>query len=237
MAVSEPLVELSGVTKDYRALRPLRVQQLLVRAGEAVVVLGMDAAMSEVLINLITGAQLPDSGEVRVFGRPTSAVTAVDDWVADLDRFGLISDRAVLVEQFTTEQNLAMPLSLDLEHLTPALREEIRVLANEVGLSDQELQARTAALPPAAQVRLRLGRALALRPRVLLAEHPNAALPPDELTRFATDLARITATRGLASLITTVDSTFASALTDRVLRFEPASGLLRPASGWRRWFS
>jgi len=237
MADSDPLIELSGVTKDYRALRPLRVQQLLVRAGEAVVLLGMDAAMSEVLINLITGAQLPDSGDVRVFGRPTSAVATVDDWVADLDRFGLISDRAVLVEQFTTEQNLAMPLSLEIEHLTPALREQIRALANEVGLTDQELKARTAALPPAAQVRLRLGRALALGPRVLLAEHPNASLPDVELTRFASDLARITATRGLASLITTVDSTFASALTDRVLRFEPASGLLRPASGWRRWFS
>jgi len=237
MADSDPLIELSGVTKDYRALRPLRVQQLLVRAGEVVVLLGMDAAMSEVLINLITGAQLPDSGEVRVFGRPTSAVATVDDWVADLDRFGLISDRAVLVEQFTTEQNLAMPLSLEIEHLTPALREQIRALANEVGLTDPELKARTAALPPAAQVRLRLGRALALSPRVLLAEHPNASLPETELTRFATDLARITATRGLASLITTVDSTFASALTDRVLRFEPASGLLRPTSGWRRWFS
>ena len=237
MADSDPLIELSGVTKDYRALRPLRVQQLLVRPGEAVALLGMDAAMSEVLINLITGAQLPDSGEVRVFGRPTSAVATVDDWVADLDRFGLISDRAVLVEQFTTEQNLAMPLSLDLEHLTPTLREQIRLLANEVGLTDEELKARTAALPPAAQVRLRLGRALALDPRVLLAEHPNAALPTAELTRFAADLARITATRELASLITTVDSTFASALTDRVLRFEPGSGLLRPASGWRRWFS
>ena len=158
-------------------------------------------------------------------------------FVGELDRFGLITDRAVLVEQFTTEQNLAMPLSLDIEHLTPTLREQIRVLAYEVGLTDEELKARTAALPPAAQVRLRLGRALALGPRVLLAEHPNAALPTAELTRFATDLARITATRGLASLITTVDSTFASALTDRVLRFEPASGLLRPASGWRRWFS
>lgn len=237
MADGELLIELTGVTKDYRALRPLRIQQLQVRAGEAVALLYMDAAMSEVLINLITGAQLPDSGDVRVFGRPTSAVTAVDDWVADLDRFGLVSDRAVLVEQFTAEQNLAMPLTLEIEHLTPALRGEIRSLAKEVGLSDEELKARTAALPASAQVRLRLARALALTPRVLLAEHPNATLAGAELTSFATDLARITSARGLASLITTADATFAGALTHRVLEFEPASGLLRPISRWRRWFS
>lgn len=237
MADSELLIELTAVTKDYRALRPLRIQQLQVRAGEAIALLNMDAAMSEVLINLITGAQLPDSGDVLVFGRSTSTVTAVDDWVADLDRFGLISDRAVVVEQFTTEQNLAMPLSLEIERLTPELRDEVRALASEVGLSNDELNVRTAALSPSAQLRLRLGRALALRPRVLLAEHPNATLPAAELTSFATDLARITTARGLASLITTADATFASALTDRVLQFEPASGLLRPVSRWRRWFS
>lgn len=237
MADSELLIELTDVTKDYRALRPLRIRQLQVRAGEVVALLGVDAAMSEVLINLITGAQLPDSGEVRVFGRPTSSVTAVDDWVADLDRFGLISERSVLVGQFTAEQNLAMPLSLEIESMTASLREEVRALALEVGLSSDELDAPTAALRPSALLRLRLGRALAQRPRVLLAEHPNATLSGAELTRFPADLARITTTRGLASLITTADATFATALTDRVLRFEPASGLLRPASVWRRWSS
>ncbi len=237
MAGGEPLIELTGVTKDYRALRPLRIQHLQVRAGEAIALLGLDAAMSEVLVSLITGAQLPDSGEVRTFGRLTSSVTSVDDWVADLDRIGLVSERAVLVEQFTAEQNLAMPMSLEVESLTPALRDEVRALALEVGLTGDDLNAPTAALRPPSLLRLRLGRALALRPRVLLAEHPNARLAGAELTRFAKDLGRITAARGLASLITTVDATFASDLTDQVLRFDPASGLLRPPSGWRRWFS
>ena len=78
--------------------------------------------MSEVLVNLITGAQLPDSGEVRIFGRPTTSITGVDDWVAELDRFGLISERAVLVDRFTALQNLALPLSLEIEHPPPALQ-------------------------------------------------------------------------------------------------------------------
>jgi putative ABC transport system ATP-binding protein len=237
MTVGELLVELTEVTKDYRGLRPLRIKHLALHAGEAVALLGIDAAMSEVLINLITGAQLPDSGEVRVFGRATTSITNVDDWVTELDRFGLISDRAVLVERFTAQQNLALPLSLEIEHLPPSLEAEVRQLASEVGLTDEELSAPTAGLAPAAQFRLRLGRALALRPRVLLAEHPNATLAGSDLPGLAADIARVTRNRGLASLVTTADPTFASALTDRVLELQPASGLLKAPSGWRRWFS
>jgi putative ABC transport system ATP-binding protein len=234
---SEPLVELSGVTKDYRGLRPLRVQRLALRDGESIALLGMDAAMAEVLVNLITGAQLPDQGEVRVFGRPTSSITAVDDWVAELDRFGLISDRAVLVEQFTAEQNLALPMSLEIEEMPTPVRAEVHRLANEVGLTTDELALPTGALGRAAQLRLRVGRALAMKPRVVLAEHPNAALAPDESPSFAVDFRRITSSRRIAALIMTIDASFAAAVANHVLEFEPSTGALRTMSRLRRWFS
>src|SRR5688500_8359192 len=137
MADGELLVELAGVSKDYRGLRPLRVQRLELRAGESIALLGVDAAMAEVLVGLITAAQLPDEGEVNVFGRATRSITSVDDWVRELDRFGLISDRAVLVEQFTAQQNLALPLSLDIDDIPAALRNEVQHLASEVGLAEE----------------------------------------------------------------------------------------------------
>jgi predicted ABC-type transport system involved in lysophospholipase L1 biosynthesis ATPase subunit len=234
---SELLVELIGVSKDYRALRPLRLQRLELRAGESVALLGVDAAMAEVLVNLITGAQLPDGGEVKVFGRVTSSITAVDDWVAELDRFGLISDRAVLVDRFTTEQNLALPMSLDIDDIPAAVRGDVNRLAAEVGLAAEAMAAPTSTLPATDQLRLRLGRALAMRPRVLLAEHPNASLPQDESPRFAKDLRRIARDRGLASLIMTADAAFAGAVADTVLELLPATGALRRRSRLRRWFS
>ena len=232
------LIELAGVTKDYRSLRPLRVQHLSLHEGESIALLGFDAAMAEVLVNLITGAQLPDEGEVRVFGRPTTSITAVDDWVTELDRFGLISTRAVLVDQFTAEQNLALPLTLEIDPLPPSVRIEVTLLATEVGLSTDELSLQTAALGPSAQLRLRVGRALALQPRVLLAEHPNALLPREETSRFASDLARIAEQRGIAVLVMTADPAFARALASRVLELQPATGaLLERRFGLRRWFS
>lgn len=234
---SDLLIEITGVTKDYRALRPLRVQRLELRAGEFIALLGFDAGMAEVLVNLITGAQLPDEGEIRVFGRSTTSITSVDDWVTELDRFGLISTRAVLVDQFTAEQNLALPLTLDVDELPPPVRAEVSRRAKEVGLTMQELSAPTGALSPSAQLRLRLGRALALRPRVLLAEHPTALLSADDAERFAVHLSNVTEQRGIAVLLMTTDEALHQVAT-HVLELHPATGALtKKKYGFRRWFS
>jgi ABC-type ATPase involved in cell division len=238
MRDSDLVIEIVGVTKDYRALRPLRVQHLELRIGESTSLLGLDGAMAEVLVNLITGAQLPDEGEIRVFGRPTSSITGVDEWVTELDRFGLISPRAVLVEQFTVAQNLALPLSLEIDNLPSSVASEVEALGSEVGLSNEELRIPTAALGPAAQLRLRTGRALALKPRVLLAEHPNALLPRTESSQFAADFLRIVVERRIAALVMTADAGFARAISNRVLEFQPASGaFIEKKSVLRRLFS
>ena len=237
MPDAEPLVELRGVTKDYRGLRPLRIRQLQLHPGQSLALLGFDLAMAEVFVSLVTGAQLPDTGDVRVFGRLTRGIADASDWVATLDQFGLVSERAVLVEQFTVEQNLAMPMSLEIADMSPALRSRVRALAEEVSLPANALSQPTGALSAAARLRLRLARALAMDPRVLLAEHPNATIPPDDAPVFAADLARIVTARRLGSIVLTADGTFASAVADEVLTLQPATGALEQARGWRRWFS
>jgi ABC-type transporter Mla maintaining outer membrane lipid asymmetry ATPase subunit MlaF len=236
MPPGDALVELRGVSKDYHALRPLRIHQLDLRQGRSLAVLGLDLAMAEVLVNLITGANLPDTGEVRVFGRATRDVTSADEWVSTLDGFGLISERAVLVEQFTAEQNLAMPLSLEVDDMSPALRRQVRAIAEEVSFPADTLGELTGSLSAAWKLRLRLGRALALGPRVLLAEHPNASLDAEAAAAFAADFARIIRSRQLASLVLTADRAFAGAVADEVLTLEPATGALKAVTGWRRWF-
>ncbi len=237
MPSAEVVIALRGVRKDYHALRPLRVEQFDLCQGECVALLGFDRVAAEVLVNLITGATLPDSGEVDVFGTSTRAITDADAWLAAMDRFGILSERVVLLESFTVEQNLALPFSLDVDDMPPAVRAQVRQLADEVGITTNWLPQSVARLDADAQLRVRLGKALALGPRVLLAEHPNAALSPDDVPRFAADLAGIAARRHLAMVVMTADATFARAVSDRVLTWQPATGQLTRASGWRDWFT
>lgn len=238
MPDTEPIVHIRDVVKDYRGLRPLRIQLLDLHAGQSLALLGFDLAMAEVFVNLVTGAHLPDTGEIRVFGRPTSEIRDAADWMTTLDQFGLVSERSVLIDQLTTEQNLAMPLTLEITEMDTPIRSRVRGLADEVGLTRDELASPVTGLEAGARLRLRLARALALGPRVLLAEHPNAALPGDDTAAFAADYARVVGARGIASIVLTADRTFAGAIGDQVLTLQPASGALQASGrGWRRWFS
>jgi ABC-type transporter Mla maintaining outer membrane lipid asymmetry ATPase subunit MlaF len=237
MPPPEAVVQLRNVVKDYRSLRPLRVESLDLHSGQTLALCGFDQMTAEILVDLITAAIVPDAGEIRVFGQPTTAIADREAWLRTLDRFGMLTERAVLVEQFTVEQNLAIPYSLSVENLTPDLRARVATLAAEIGFASSDLERQSGILPPLGRLRLRLGRALAMNPAVLLAEHPNATLPADDATRFAADLRRIVTSRGMAALVLTADQQFARVLADEVLVLHPATGTLKSSSGWRRWFS
>jgi predicted ABC-type transport system involved in lysophospholipase L1 biosynthesis ATPase subunit len=231
------LVSLHGVVKDYQALRPLRIQALTITRGDGVALLGFDAPMAEVLVNLITAGSLPDEGEVLVFGESTRAITDHASWMKVIDRFGLISQRSVLLDHLTAEQNLALPFELAVESLDDEVRQRVRRLADEIALPSSHLSQPVAALPPASQLRVRLGRALALEPDVVLAEHPNAVVSKDEARAFAADLARIRGDRRLASLVMTADTSFAEVAGTDIRTLQPATGELEPSASWRRrWF-
>jgi D-xylose transport system ATP-binding protein len=235
--MSSPLIEVREVVKNFGGLRPLRVQQLDLHDHQSIALLGFDQAMAEVLVNLITGAILPDTGSITVFGQRTSAITDANAWVHTLDQFGLISERAVMLDQLTTEQNLALPMSLRIESMPSDVRDRVRGIASEVGLSTAELANQVAALTPLGRQRLRLGRALALSPRVLLAEHPNAPLSEEDTRTFASVCRQVVASRRIGALVVTANSEFAASISSDVLTLQPATGILKPSPAWRRWFS
>jgi ABC-type transporter Mla maintaining outer membrane lipid asymmetry ATPase subunit MlaF len=229
------VLQLSGVSKDYRGLRPLRIAALSVAAGEHVALVGVDQVAAEVFINLVTGATLPEAGDIHVFGRPTSAISDSADWLATVDRFGIVSERAVLLDQLTVIQNLSMPFTLEIEPPPDEVRRRASALAREVGLQESGWERPIAALDPSARVRLRLGRALALDPAVLLLEHASAGLSAQDAGTLGADIRSIAARRGAAIVAATLDEAFARAVAGRVLKWEPATGrLAEQRSG--RWF-
>ena len=236
MPSREPLVQLRNVSKDYHGLRPLRIESLDVHRGQVLALVGFDQMMAEILVDLITAAIVPETGDVIVFGQPTREIADRDAWLNTVDRFGLLTERAVLLDQLTVEQNLALPFSLSLDDLSLDVRERVARLASEIGL-EPYMTHQAATLSPALRLRIRLGRALALDPRVLLAEHPNATLTENERITFAADLSRIARARDAACVVLTADHAFARAATDDVLVLQPATGALKPSSGWRRWFA
>jgi ABC-type transporter Mla maintaining outer membrane lipid asymmetry ATPase subunit MlaF len=225
---SGPVLELSGVSKEYRGLRPLRIASLTVLPGEHVAILGLDQTTAEVFVNLVTGASLPDRGDVRLFGRSTAAIADSADWLAVVDRFGIVSRRAVLLDSLTVVQNLAMPYTLEIEPPPDDIRRRALVLAQRVGLPEETLDRPVAELGPSGHVRVRLGRALALDPAVVILEHPTAEVPREDVPALAAQCRNVPA----ATIALTADPAFAEAVADRYLTLNAATGILAGRSGW-----
>lgn len=225
--MSAPVLELAGVTKNYGALRPLRLAEFVLAQGEHVAMLGLDQPTAEVLINLVTGATLPDTGIVRVFGRTTSEITETDDWLTVLDRCGIVSDRSALIEPMTVLQNLAIPFSLELDPPPAEIALQATALAREAGLGEPALEQRVGDLDAASRLRVRLGRALAMNPALLLLEHPSATLARTDVIRFACDVRDLAERRGIPTLTITADPEFAGAVSTLAVVLEPATGRLR----------
>jgi putative ABC transport system ATP-binding protein len=203
--VTDPVLELLAISKDYQGLRPLRIERLQVSRGESVALVGLDQTAAEVFVNLVTGAALPDRGTVTVFQRPTSAITDSTDWLAVVDRFGIVSRRAVLLDRLSAIQNLAMPFTLEIEPPPDDVRERAASLAREVGLTDEVIARPLAELDERARARVRLGRALALDPAILLLEHPTADLPRGDVEPFARAARAAAARRDAAVVSLTAD--------------------------------
>jgi predicted ABC-type transport system involved in lysophospholipase L1 biosynthesis ATPase subunit len=226
--VKEEALAIAGVTKDYRGLRPLRIERLELAVGDHVAILGLDPPAVGVLVDLVTGVTLPDRGDVRIFGRSSASIASGDEWLQLADRFGIVSDRAVLLEALTTIQNLALPFSLDIEPPSDDLRARATVLANEVGLAPEAWDRPVGELDAVDRLRIRVGRAVALDPAVLILEHPTADVPGTTVEALARDIRRVAEGRGAATITLTADQTFATAVAGRVLKAEPSTGKLRP---------
>ena len=235
--MSDTLIELRGVVKAYQSLRPLRIRDLRVAKSDRLVLSGFDAAAAEMFAYLVTGAAVPDEGHVRVAGRDTRDIATDTEWLSSLDRFGMVTHRAVLLEGMSLAANLALPLTLSIDPMPDDVRARAARDAADVGLASDRLDRAAGELTEEERLRAHLARAVAVGPEMLMLEHPTARLEdPARSAGVGATLRALADARGFGWIALTEDESFAEAAGGTRLTLNAATGELRPASGWRRWF-
>lgn len=231
-------VEFDGVVKPYGGAAPLTVTRLSIGPGDRLVLTGLDAGAAEMFTHLLTGAALPESGAISVFGQDTRAIRTDTEWLTSLDRFGLVSNRAVLLDQSSIAANLALPFTLAIDPMPDDVRASVAALAEEVGLAAGRLDAPAGTMTPPERMRAHLARALANRPSLLLLEHPTVTLEPGDREAFGRAVRAVSAARDLAWVAISNDEVFARASGGRTRVVHPAMPRAgRIAGVWRRWFT
>jgi putative ABC transport system ATP-binding protein len=210
------MLSVRGVEKRYRtpagALVVLDGVDLDVAAGEAVAVMGESGSGKSTLLHLIAGLDAADSGEISVGG---VALRGLNEGArARLRRtgLGLVFQQFNLIPSLTVADNLAFQARLA-GRLDPAWQAR---LTDRLGLGG--LGARyPEQLSGGQQQRVAIGRVLAVRPGLVLADEPTGAL--DEATGDAVmALTReLVAETGCAFLMATHSAVRAAAL-DRTVR-------------------
>ena len=167
------------------------------------------------LLRLLGLLERPASGEVLLLGQPTSALD--DAARADLRnrRCGFVFAAPFLLAGFSVAETVAMPLFKISQVGPDEARRRTEAVLEFCGLT-AEAQSVAAALPPAAQHRVSLARALVNEPALVLVEHPDADIAT--LLRQATMRHHLTA-------IATVQPTFSPEPSDRVLDLAAAATL------------
>ena len=233
--MTAPLIELTGVTKIYPAEEPLRIGSLRVSPGETLALGGFDAGAAEMLILLITGAAVPDEGVVRTGGQDTRTIATDTAWLESLDRFGLVTHRAVLIDKLSILSNMALPLTIAIDPVPDDVRPQVVALATEVGLPEARLDDLAGTLTADERLRVHLARALAPGPAALLLEHPTRTIETmPARVAFGTLLRDIATRRGLAFVALTDDPAFAKASRARRLNLDSTTGALKTPRWWHR---
>lgn len=227
---------LKDVEKQYGGLRPLRVRNLHVAAGGVTMLIGFDRPAAEVFVNLITGASLPEKGDVASLGRSTAAIANSDEWLAFVERFGIVSDRIVLLDAMTVAQNLAISFDLNLEPVPLEVMTRVIALAAEVSIDAGRLETAVGEAAPLLRSQIYLARALALDPALLVLEHPTASLSPADAQAYAAIVKSVSAKRNLTTVGVLMDENFARATGGRLLTWQPATGEMKapPSSAFAK---
>src|SRR5471032_573255 len=191
MATGNPVVlSVSHLTKSYRSageeVAVLRGVNLRVAAGERVALTGESGSGKSTLLHLIAGLDRADGGEIRLADVSVSDLTDAGRAELRRDRLGLVFQQFNLIPSLVVEDNLKFQSRIADRH-DAAWHGE---LVERLGLGAL-LKRYPEQLSGGQQQRVAIGRALAVRPTLLLADEPTGNLDEataDEVLALTRDL-------------------------------------------------
>ena len=184
------VLEITDLTKSYRSateiVTVLRGVNLHVGTGESVALTGESGSGKSTLLHLIAGLDTADDGEIKIDGTVLSGLNDAARAGLRRDRLGLVFQQFNLIPSLSVDDNLKFQSRLAGKH-DAAWHAE---LVERLRLGDL-LKRYPEQLSGGQQQRVAIGRALAPRPLLLLADEPTGNLDEetaDEVLRLARDL-------------------------------------------------
>jgi lipoprotein-releasing system ATP-binding protein len=220
--MNDAVLELKGVTKTYNAGQPnqidvLRGIDLSISAGEVVALVAPSGAGKSTLLHIAGLLDTPTSGDVLLAGREMTRLNDRARTSARRDDVGFIYQFHHLLPEFSATENVTLP-QLAAGTSRRAADARSQALLERVGVAHRAGH-RPAELSGGEQQRVAFCRALANKPKLLLADEPTGNLDPETSERVFSTLLDLVRETGLSALIATHNLELAAKM-DRQIRLD-----------------
>ncbi|MDR0997272.1 MAG: phosphonate ABC transporter ATP-binding protein [Zoogloeaceae bacterium] len=200
----------------FQALKGVSAE---IESGSFTVVLGPSGAGKSTLLRLVNGLETPSAGQVAVAGRPVTP----RNLRAIRGEVGMVFQHFNLVDRLSVMTNVLVGRLRAASWLASLLylfrREDMEIAHHalaRVGLVDKSWE-RACRLSGGQQQRVGIARALAQRPRVILADEPVASLDPATSEEIMQLLREICRRDGITLLVNLHQVDLARRFADRIL--------------------
>jgi lipoprotein-releasing system ATP-binding protein len=219
MSDGDLLVRASRLTKGFGS-GPTRVDvfedlDLEVPAGEMLAVVGPSGVGKSTLLHLLGLLDRPERGEIQIDGVATSGMEQSARAGMRNRTIGFVFQHHHLLDELDALDNVALPLRISGEDSRRA-RGRAAELLDAVGLTDRRSHFPDQ-LSGGEQQRVSVARALAMRPKLLLADEPTGNLDRENAERLFALLNELHLKEGLTSIIVTHNEEMARRC-DRIFR-------------------
>jgi ABC-type lipoprotein export system ATPase subunit len=223
MSDGRNLVEMAGISKGFGAgstrVEVIRDLDLTVAEGRLLAIVGPSGVGKSTLLHVIGLLDRPDEGRFFLDGREVDDLDGEERAHLRNRLIGFVFQHHYLLDELDAVDNIALPLRIAGEAASRA-RARARELLDAVSLVDRAHHFPDQ-LSGGEQQRVAVARALAMNPRLLLADEPTGNLDRRN-SEHVFDLVRdLHLKAGLTSIIVTHDEEIAR-MCDGVFRLAPA---------------
>ena len=185
------ILEVSGLRKVYTSrlggsrVEALRNVSFTVEQGEYVAIMGESGSGKTTLLNILAALDEPTAGTVRLDGHELGKIREKDAAASRRDNLGFVFQEFNLLDTFTLEDNIYLPLVL-MGMSYENMRARLLPVARELGLTEL-LKKYPYEVSGGQKQRAAVARAIITEPKLLLADEPTGALDSgstDELLRL-----------------------------------------------------
>lgn len=206
-----PVMEATQLWKIYpsgeSSIKALRGVDVRINAGEMVAIMGPSGCGKTTLLNILSGIDEPNSGEVHVNGQPLFGISDNQRTRMRSKHLGFIFQDFNLLPVLSAVENVELPLLLLGSSASEARSGALEALSS-VGLS-QRTEHLPSELSGGQQQRVAIARALVHNPSVILCDEPTGNLDSVTSTEVLDLLHALNSKRNTTFLIVTHDALIA----------------------------